>query len=119
VTTPPLTVSLPPDALEAIARRAAEIVLDQLRSERESSTATRSPFMTVAEAADFLRCGERRIYDLRSSGRLTACTDGTGDARNGRALVLRAEVEALVSRSRPVATVPASPHRACDRRSSR
>jgi excisionase family DNA binding protein len=46
--------------------------------------------MTVDEAAEFLRCRPKRIYDLRTSGRLARYSEG------GRALVLRAEVERLV-----------------------
>jgi hypothetical protein len=50
-----------------------------------------SPYMTVAEAAAFLRCAPKRVYNLRSEGRLTRAEEG------GRALLLRAEVLELVA----------------------
>jgi hypothetical protein len=42
-----------------------------------------SPYMTVAEAAVFLCCAPKRVYNLRSEGRLTRAEEG------GRALLLR------------------------------
>jgi excisionase family DNA binding protein len=71
--------------VEAIAQRAA-LLMRQLELEENPP----SPYMTVDEAAEFLRCRPKRIYDLRTSGRLARYSEG------GRALVLRAEVERLV-----------------------
>ena len=51
-----------------------------------------SPYMTPAEAAQWLGCNRRRIDDLCHKGRLQRHHEGR------RLLVLRAEVEALVSR---------------------
>lgn len=87
-----LAVELPADALEQIAERAAEIVLERLGD----AGGIESPYLTVDEAADFLRCKKQRVYELRSSGRLTAFNDG------GRALVARAEVERLVEVEQPL-----------------
>lgn len=77
-------LELPREVLEAIAARAAELVLER------SPERSESPYLNVEEAAAFLRCKPQRIYELRTSGRLRRITEG------GRALVLRAEVERLI-----------------------
>lgn len=79
------TFRISDDVVETIAARAAELVSEQLRLEQ-----SRSPYASVDEAAAFLRCKPQRIYELRTSGRLTRYTDG------GRALVLWRELQALV-----------------------
>lgn len=48
-----------------------------------------SPFMTAREAADYLRCNPKRVYDLAQDGRLDRCGDGR------RFLVRRDQVELL------------------------
>jgi excisionase family DNA binding protein len=78
-------LAIPPELVEEIAQRAAQL-MRQLELEENPL----SPYMTVDEAAEFLRCKPKRIYDLRSSGRLSRFNEG------GRALVLRSEIEALV-----------------------
>lgn len=83
----PLRLVLPPELVEAVAERAAELVAEQLRAERGEPA---SELLTVDEAAAWLRCKRQHIYDLRSSGRLSRLSDGR------RALVARAELEALV-----------------------
>ncbi|MGH3426952.1 MAG: helix-turn-helix domain-containing protein [Mycobacteriales bacterium] len=50
-----------------------------------------SPYMSVAEAAAFLRTKRQRIYDLLSAGTLTRYKDG------GRTLVLREELAEYVA----------------------
>lgn len=64
-----------------------------------------TPYLSVDEAAAFLRCSRQHIYDLRSSGRLTRHGDGT------RALVARAELEQLAADSHRVAPGAGRPHR--------
>ena len=60
-----------PDALvEAIAERAAEIVLDRLARQPPKR------WLTRAEAAEYARCDVQRISDLRSQGRLSMTGDG-------------------------------------------
>lgn len=80
-----LTLSIPPESIEAIAQRAAAIA-----RELELEANPPSPYMSIEQAAEFLCCKTKRIYDLRSSGRLRRFSEG------GRALVLRAELELLV-----------------------
>jgi excisionase family DNA binding protein len=82
VTDGALSIAVPAGVLEEIAARAAELVLERL-----DAPAPVSPFMSIAEAAEFLRCKRQRIDDLLSSGRLTRHKDGS------RTLVSRAELE--------------------------
>ena len=73
------------DVIDEIAHRVAEIVLAKI-----GTATTASPYMTVGEAAEYLRCSRQRVYDLASSGRLPRYKDG------GRTLHLRTEVTNLV-----------------------
>ncbi|MCA9310607.1 MAG: helix-turn-helix domain-containing protein [Phycisphaerales bacterium] len=79
-------VQLSPAQLEAIARRAAEIVA--AASAQQSDP--RSPYLTIAEAAEFLRTRRQRVDDLLSERLLTRVKDG------GRTLIARAELEAYL-----------------------
>ncbi len=83
-----LTVELTPDQVAQLALRVGDLL-----SARHSGPATASPYLTVAEAADFLRCSRERIHALLTQRKLTRHKDG------GRTLVLRGELEACV---RPV-----------------
>jgi excisionase family DNA binding protein len=78
-----LGLTLPAEAVETIAARAAELVLEQLEAERSPA----SEFLSVYEAAALLRSSRQRVYDLCSSGRLRRYKDGA------RVLVERAELE--------------------------
>jgi excisionase family DNA binding protein len=53
----------------------------------ELGTAAQSPYLSVTEAAEYLRCSPQRIYDLLSSRRLSKLKDGS------RVLLLRAELD--------------------------
>jgi excisionase family DNA binding protein len=74
--------ALPDDLVELVALRAAAIVVEQLAG------APSSPYLTVAEAADYLRCSRQRVYDLLTSRRLSRLKDGT------RTLLRRDELDA-------------------------
>jgi excisionase family DNA binding protein len=78
-------LALPPEVLEAIARRAAELVL-----EHRGGAGDVPELLTVPEAAAYLRCDRQRIYQLRSDGRLPRTSEG------GRALVRRVDLDGLV-----------------------
>ena len=70
-TSEPLSLQVPDALVEAIARR----VVDRLLAEVQP--AEPSPYLTVDEAAGFLRCsGKQRIYDLVNDGQLTPVRDG-------------------------------------------
>jgi excisionase family DNA binding protein len=61
----------PPELLEQIAERAAEIL-----AERQSELSA-SPWLDVDEAARYLRCGtKQRIYDLVHARKLQPARDG-------------------------------------------
>jgi excisionase family DNA binding protein len=79
-----LRIDLPDEVLDAIAARAAELVLERL----DAQPSTQSELLSVQEAADFLRCSRQRVYDLLSSGRLERFKDGS------RVLVRRADLVA-------------------------
>ena len=49
-----------------------------------------SPFLTVAEAAEYIRASRQRVYDLLSSRRLSRRKDGA------RVLISRAELDAYL-----------------------
>ena len=52
-----------------------------------------SPYLTVAEAAAYIRASRQRVYDLLSSRRLSRRKDGA------RVLISRAELDAYLGRS--------------------
>lgn len=80
-------LELPDSFLEAVAERAAAIVLERL-----GAVEPESEFCTPAEAAELLRAKPQRVYDLLSDGRLERFKDGS------RVLVRRAD---LVAHLRP------------------
>lgn len=96
-----LRSELPDEVVEAIAERAAEIVLARLGNGR----AREPEFLTATEAAELLRCSRQRIYDLCSDGRLTRHKEGS------RVLLARAEIVALLRPSRPRPGALAGPSR--------
>ena len=79
----PLSLSLPDELVEAIAQRAADIL-----AERQPQAAPE--LLTVAEAAEYLRCGRQRVYDLVSQGRVPYLKDGA------RVLIRRADLLAYL-----------------------
>jgi excisionase family DNA binding protein len=81
-----LTLQLPDELLDEIARRTATLVLSQLEVTGEPS-----PYLTIPQAAAYLRCKRQRIDDLLSSRRLTRYKDGR------RTLILRAELDAYLA----------------------
>lgn len=80
-----LTLELAPDQLAEIALRVADLL-----SGSAGGPATRSPYLTVAEAADYLRCSRERVHALLTQRRLSRHKDG------GRTLILRTELESYV-----------------------
>ena len=78
-------LALPPELVEAVAQRAAQLVVAQL-------AATDDSWLDVDGAARHLACGRRRIYDLHSQRRIPAHKDGS------RLLFRRSELDAYVVR---------------------
>jgi hypothetical protein len=65
-----LRFELPPEAVDAIVDRVTERVLAELAAnDRFPAQGTRSPYLSVDEAADYLRCSRQRIDDLLSQRR--------------------------------------------------
>jgi excisionase family DNA binding protein len=85
-----LELTMPAELIEAIAERAAAILLERLRHEAE----TPPRMLKVPEAAAFLRAEPQRVYDLLSDGRLTRHKDGR------RVLVDRQELEGYLAGNR-------------------
>jgi excisionase family DNA binding protein len=75
----PVPVTLDDTALAAIAAAV-----------RPAPPPPASPWMTIPEAAAYMRCSRQRVDDLLSQRRLTRHRDGR------RVLVSRAEIEAYV-----------------------
>jgi excisionase family DNA binding protein len=70
-------------------RKVAQVVNEILDARKERvPPVSASQWMTVQEAADFLRCPRSYIYDGRSNGRFTP------HKRGSRALLDRTEIEA-------------------------
>lgn len=81
-----IAVELSDDDVRRIADRTAALLRADVRSSRDS------PYMTIAEAAAYLRCRRQRIDDLLSQRRLSRIKEGT------RTLISRAELEAYLRR---------------------
>lgn len=89
-------LAFPDAALDELVERIAAIVLARLPGTVEPA----STYLTVAEAADYLRAKPQRLYDLLSARRLTRFKDGS------RVLVARAELDAhLGGVAQPLPTV--------------
>ena len=71
-----------------------EALTEIARSVPLPSAPVRSPYMTIPEAADYLRCSRQRVDDLLSQGRLTRVKEGR------RTLVSRAEIATYLSNGR-------------------
>jgi excisionase family DNA binding protein len=85
----PLVLSLPDELVEAVAQRAAEIVRE---SEPESDE-----WLTTQDAADHLKCGKRRIFNLVSEGRIPVHREGA------RLLFLKSELDEWIRSGRAMA----------------
>ena len=85
-----MSATFPPELLEplaqAIAERAAELALERL-----PAPASLPEYLTVEEAADYMRCRRQRVYDLLSSRRLPRHKDGR------RVLLRRSEIDAYLA----------------------
>jgi excisionase family DNA binding protein len=79
-----VSVELSEAQLEEIARRALALARAELRPPPAS------PYLTIPEAAAYLRCRRQRIDDLLSQRRLRRVKDG------GRTLIARADLDAYL-----------------------
>jgi excisionase family DNA binding protein len=76
-----LALDLSAETLDVLADLVAERLADRLEA------AVPSPYLTIPEAADYLRCKRHRLDDLLSAGRLTRHKEGS------RTLIDRRELE--------------------------
>jgi excisionase family DNA binding protein len=79
----PLSIELPPELVERIARRAADLVAERSHA---------SPWLNTQSAAEYLDCPPSRIHDLRALRKLTPRKDGS------RLLFRREDLDAYVER---------------------
>jgi Helix-turn-helix domain len=77
--------------LDELVERVADRVVRRLEA---LPTFQAGDLLSIAEAAELLRCKPQRLYDLRSAGRLPRTVEG------GRAVVRRSCIERLVSEER-------------------
>lgn len=66
----PMTLAVPPEMVEAIASRAAELAAERL-------VRPRRPYLPVDEAAAYIACPKSRLYALVSAGRIPHRKDGS------------------------------------------
>jgi excisionase family DNA binding protein len=79
-----ISVELSEQDFERIAERAAALAAARLEG------ANSSPYVSIPEAAELLRCRRQRVDDLLCQRRLTRVKDGS------RTLIRRAELEAYL-----------------------
>ena len=68
-----LSLAGPDELLEAVAARAAELVLERLEAVARSGP---SPWLSLGEAAEYLRVSERKLQRLVAKGRVRSTTVG-------------------------------------------
>lgn len=90
-----MQVTLPAETISALAAVLARHLPAPERSDP-------SPFLTVAEAAVYLRASRQRVYDLLSSRRLPKYRDGA------RVLIRRADLDAYLGQPAPERARPRS-----------
>ena len=83
-----LHIELPPEVLEAIATRAADLVLQQLQASESERADGPDEWMTTAEAAAYRRLTPAALRARVRRGTVTAYDD------NGRWLFRRSELDA-------------------------
>jgi hypothetical protein len=74
-----LTVELTPGQLARLALRVSDVL-----AARDAGPATALPYVTVAGAADFLRCSRERVHVLPEQRQLTWHKDGHGRTNPAR-----------------------------------
>jgi excisionase family DNA binding protein len=85
-----LTLTLDDAMLDALAQKVAAI-LEARSPDAPASDAPR--YLSVSEAAEYLRCSRQRVYDLCSQGSPRRLKDGS------RVLLDRAEIDAYLAES--------------------
>jgi excisionase family DNA binding protein len=101
----PLSLAVPPELVDVIAEHVGEIVAERVIE--RLGTATGSPWMTVAEAAEYLRWPRERLYKLTAAGAIPH------RKHDGRLLFSRDELAEWIDgyREGPSPLRPARAHR--------
>ena len=68
-----MNLAIPDELIEELAQR----ISDKLREQIPSQPTTTSPWLTASEAATYLGCGKRRIYDLAGANRIPLHREGS------------------------------------------
>jgi excisionase family DNA binding protein len=95
-----LRIDLPPELVERLAERAAELVLARLSEE-----AAGSPWLTVDEAAEYARLSTRTLERLLARGRLRSASVGR------RRLLHRDELDRYLQAATREDVAPTTPPR--------
>jgi excisionase family DNA binding protein len=85
------TVSVQVPSLEQFEALAARVAALEARPVATEQSLSASPFMTIREAADYLRCSRQRVDDLLSQRRLGRLKDGS------RTLIRRSDLDAYLA----------------------
>ncbi|HEY4895403.1 MAG TPA: helix-turn-helix domain-containing protein [Solirubrobacteraceae bacterium] len=83
-----IALDLPPELVEMIAQRAAEIVAEQVGAAVQTS-----PWLSTEQAADYIAAKPARVHDLVALGKLTPRRDGR------RLLFKRGDLDAYLEAS--------------------
>jgi excisionase family DNA binding protein len=95
-----LSLTLPADVVDAIAERAAELVLERVQRDTVAS-----PWLPVCDAAAYLGVSERTLERALARGRLRSSMVGR------RRLLHRDDLDAFVRRAAGEETAPTAPPR--------
>ena len=68
-----MNLAIPDELIEELAQR----ISDKLREQIPSQPTTTSPWLTASEAATYIGCGKRRIYDLAGANRIPLHREGS------------------------------------------
>jgi excisionase family DNA binding protein len=91
-----VNIEFPDSVLEAIAARAAELVLEQLGNTNGST----SPWLSLAESSNYLRVSERQLQRLVARGKVRSTTIGR------RRLLHRDDLDKLATGEETAPTAP-------------
>lgn len=64
-------LTVPAELVDAVAERVVDLLAD-----RTAAAGPVSPWLTTDEAAEYLRCGRQRVFDLVHAGTLEPARDG-------------------------------------------
>jgi excisionase family DNA binding protein len=69
-----MNLPIPDELLDEIADRVADRLASRLHAAQPQPPVT--PWLTASEAAEYLRCGKQRLYNLKAAGRIPYHREG-------------------------------------------